>query len=181
MTNLAIAIIISCLISAWRWHDGSSKSEFRARSVFHWAFLQTTTPAVLCLIGGIAPVLLSPLPLFAYTTVPYILVAALVFYLLIRAPGGWEYWLPNRSASGERRPGTLLTYAAPMFVCGVLGLLVGLSAIGSVLTALVGLAPCAVYVLGTRLEERNRWPFRLTSEQTGRLSMGTLVFPLPLL
>lgn len=175
--DLLFALLMSGLLSVWRFYDGSEKSLFRARSTFHFAFLQTSTPAVLCLIAGLWAVVPYPveMPEIGVNLLP-LGAAALVFYLLIRGMPGWTHWGPNPHGAGM-----LLTYALPMFLCGALGLLVGLSPIGSVLTALGGLSPCVVYVLGSRLEEQNRWPFRLTAEECGRLSMGALVFPLPIL
>lgn len=177
MSSVLVALILASLVSVWRFYDGTAKGDFRGRSMIHRVFLQTTTPACLCLIAvawAVYPEIWQHRQILHGSTI--FACAALVFYLLIRGMPGWTHWGPNPHGAGM-----LLTYALPMFLCGALGLLVGLSPIGSVLTALGGLSPCVVYVLGSRLEEQNRWPFRLTAEECGRLSMGALVFPLPLL
>lgn len=201
MTSLLLALILMCLTSVWRFYDGTGKSLFRKQSIFHLAFLQTSTPAALCLIAGLLAIVphqvwsgtLSMDGIRDHWYSP-LLAAGLVFYLLIRAPGGWEYWLPNRSASGERRLGTLLTYFVPMLLCADAFYLLQYPPLPVVLLAIAGLVPCLVYVLGSQLEERRKdqgyaqgGAFQLpfggywTAEELGRVSMGALVFPLPLL
>ena len=179
MIDLAVAILLAGLTSVWRFYDGGDKGYLRQKHILAKLTLQTSTPAVLCLIAAlwaIYPLALQP------DTFATLLISGLVFYLLIRGMPGWDHFLPHTSlSSGKKHSGMLLTYALPTLACGVAAFLFDLSALGSILLALSGLVPCFVYVLGSRLEERNQWPFRLTSEQCGRLSFGALVFPLPLL
>ena len=183
MIDLIVALCLASAVSVWRFYDGSDKSSVRSRSVFHWLFVQSSTPACLCLIAvawAVYPEIWQHRQILHGSTI--FACGGLVFYLLIRGMPGWTHFLPHSNPNtGKKHSGMLIGYALPMFLCGALGLLVGLSPIGSVLTALVGVVPCLVYVLGSRLEEQGRWSLRLTAEELGRLSMGCLVFPLPLL
>lgn len=185
---LTLAIFLAGLVSVWRFHDGSDKGQFRQRSVIHALFLQTSTPAVLCLIAGLWAVVPYPVavPEIGVNLLP-LGAAALVFYLLIKGMPGWTRWFPHVSEEGKRNQGMLLGYAAPMLVVGLVHYLIVGPLYPSLLLAFSGFAPPLVYVLGSRKEANQDAPlFQLrgrvwTAEELGRLSMGCLVFPLPLL
>ena len=182
MIDFALAIIFAGLTAWWRFLDGS---DHRPRHSNIYA-------ACLCLIavltanGGLLPPGVASILNLKLGV--HLLAAGLVFYLLIRGMPGWTHFLPNPHGKGM-----LLTYALPMFAVGLLHcLMFGLSYV-CVVASLSGFVPCLVYVLGSRLENKRKLQghshggsFLLlgrywTAEEWGRVSMGALVFPLPLL
>lgn len=165
MIDLAVAILLAGLTSVWRFYDGTSKGAFRAKSIFHLAFLQTSTPAVLCLIAG----LWAAWPL-SFASLPLLIPTLTSAYLLVRGMPGWERW-----------DKMLLGFAAPTSLGAILFWLLEGFSFGLILFAASGFLVAATYVLGSKLEDRQSWPFPFTAEVAGRCSYGFMVFGLALL
>jgi hypothetical protein len=178
ITSFIVALTLAGLTSVWRFYDGSPKDEFRQRTVFHWLFLQTSTPAVLCLIAGLWSA--WPLPSFAALgssldhSSAILLPIMTAAWLMIRGMPGWTEWKPM-----------LLGFALPTFLAGLLYGIVSQTWPYSLFWySCSGLIVALTYVGLSRLELDGRCQslFRfLTAEKYGRLSYGFIVFGLALL
>lgn len=176
IVTILFSAALGVLASVWRYYDGSDR---------RWSH-SNLYAATLSLTAGL--VALQPL---AYSTTlalvlqqgwPLLLPVGVTSWLLTRGMPGFEYWLPNRDQSGQRRSGMLLGFALPTLLAASLySLLAGLS-LWTVPFAVSGAIVASTYVGLSKLELRLgslSGPF--TAEEYGRMSYGFMVLGIGLL